>query len=286
MSKRLTRADAQRPRKPDPDLLFEIHYYHDPDPEKPDGFALFRDEQKQFDPTAWATWIGDSVTAAVVAARLEQQFVIQPEVKQPMKWHAGATDQLEMQLVRRVASYPCNVVLTAHIADAYVEQPTPQGVRRSDRRVPMAETSEGRPILLQGISAPGRLARDKGLVSQYAEVYRAYVVMGKKGPEWYLQTEPDGDWIVMSQLLAPDGARPDYKELWDNYKGPKTRPPVHAIIYGHPGTKKSTFAATFPTPTYVAAFDAYGKDMPYTRLGEVEEDESDLGVPIKRVYRA
>lgn len=45
------------------------------------------------------------------------------------------------------------------------------------------------------------------------------------------------------------------------------RPPLHALVYGDPGSKKSTFAATFPLPMNVFFFDPIGKDGPYLRVG-------------------
>lgn len=43
------------------------------------------------------------------------------------------------------------------------------------------------------------------------------------------------------------------------------RPPIHVLIYGHPGSGKSTFAASFPRPIYVAMFDPFGKHLPYVK---------------------
>lgn len=47
---------------------------------------------------------------------------------------------------------------------------------------------------------------------------------------------------------------------------PKTHP-IHCLVYGESGTKKSTFAASFPTPILVFFFDPLGKDAPYLRRG-------------------
>ena len=53
------------------------------------------------------------------------------------------------------------------------------------------------------------------------------------------------------------------------------RPNLHVAAYGGPGTRKSTFFATFPTPIIVAHFDAVGKDMPYWELGHPSEVATD-----------
>lgn len=63
------------------------------------------------------------------------------------------------------------------------------------------------------------------------------------------------------------------------------RPYLHTIVYGDPGSRKSTFATTFPKPLLVKNFDANGKDMPYRKwgrtLGATEtRSVSDFGVPI------
>jgi hypothetical protein len=44
-------------------------------------------------------------------------------------------------------------------------------------------------------------------------------------------------------------------------------PPIHVMCYGESGTKKSTFAASFPKPLLVFFFDPLGKDSPYLRQG-------------------
>lgn len=46
-----------------------------------------------------------------------------------------------------------------------------------------------------------------------------------------------------------------------------SRPPVHNLTYGDPGSRKSTFAATFPKPMQVFFFDPIGKETPYLRQG-------------------
>lgn len=55
----------------------------------------------------------------------------------------------------------------------------------------------------------------------------------------------------------------------------RERPPLHVACYGEPGSRKTTFFATFPTPMIVAHFDALGKDMPYWDLGEPTDVKRD-----------
>lgn len=52
------------------------------------------------------------------------------------------------------------------------------------------------------------------------------------------------------------------------------RPYIHTLLYGDPGTGKSTMAATFPKPMLVFQFDHNQKEMPYRKGGKDGELES------------
>ncbi len=58
-----------------------------------------------------------------------------------------------------------------------------------------------------------------------------------------------------------------------------TRPPIHVVVYGAYGAGKSTFAATFPKPILVFAFDPLGKEAPYRELGRCEDVEAEADAP-------
>lgn len=65
-----------------------------------------------------------------------------------------------------------------------------------------------------------------------------------------------------------------------------TRHPLHCLTYGDVGSRKTTFACTWPKPMLVFFFDAYGKDGPYlkwarTNNAEVRELVDQWGTPIK-----
>ena len=70
-----------------------------------------------------------------------------------------------------------------------------------------------------------------------------------------------------------------------------TRPNIHMLLYGEPGSGKSTFLATFPKPMLVFGLDPYDKMAPYTRCGRVvKPDDPDtvkfydaLGIQVKDV---
>lgn len=269
------------------ELLYEIHYYHDNEPEDPEAWALFRQEQTDFNPRKWGTWVLDSVTGAVDAAYCEQAYVVNKNGK-TIHHRGGVTDQLELHVKIRAKGYPCNTVVTAHVERKFVQQ---LDGRKLDKRQEGGEEDDGGQIMVRGLSAPGRLGRSGGLGSQFSEVYRAYGYRSKKGARvWGLQTQIDEEWTAKSQINAPDGCEPDYEALWGNFKR-KDRPTIHTLVYGVEGTKKSTLAASFVVagPVYVCMFDGLGMDEPYLRRGtemggEIEDGKSDAGVPIKRVW--
>lgn len=56
------------------------------------------------------------------------------------------------------------------------------------------------------------------------------------------------------------------------------KPPLHALLYGDPGSGKSTGIATFPKPMLVLMFDPYGKETPYLKRGVPESElHADFG---------
>lgn len=50
------------------------------------------------------------------------------------------------------------------------------------------------------------------------------------------------------------------------------KPIIHVVDYGPWGSGKSTFAATFPKPMLVIAFDPVGKEAPYLKRGVASPD--------------
>ena len=63
------------------------------------------------------------------------------------------------------------------------------------------------------------------------------------------------------------------------------REPIHVLVYGESGSKKSTFAATFPKPILVFFFEALGKDQPYLRAGKISSPRIYEGpYPIREIY--
>lgn len=65
------------------------------------------------------------------------------------------------------------------------------------------------------------------------------------------------------------------------------RPPIHLALYGSPGTKKTTLAATFPRPICVAFFDDIGGAAPYFRAipgGKVKTTRSPIGYRVDQIF--
>lgn len=60
------------------------------------------------------------------------------------------------------------------------------------------------------------------------------------------------------------------------------RPPTSFLVMGEPGSRKSTFAATFPKPMLVSLFDPPGKDSPFEEIGRRVEVEN-KGIPAYHV---
>jgi len=202
-------------------LLWEIHFYHDVDPDNPDAFSLFREEQRDFDAAVWKSWVVDSINEATDAAKFEQ-LKINPGMA-PFRAMGPATDQISLYLKTRPKSYECNVVLITHIAQKFVSVPSMrrgEPARKIDKRIESAlEDEEGNTIVLRGIVAPGRLGRDNGLIAQYPETYRAYIVTDAKGRGVArLQTNSSEQYVAKTALLnAPDGCDATYDAIFENY---------------------------------------------------------------------
>ncbi len=65
-----------------------------------------------------------------------------------------------------------------------------------------------------------------------------------------------------------------------------THDPIHALIYGDAGARKSSLARTFPKPMRVCHFDPFGKDQPYLFSGTpgVLKSSATTGMLYRNVY--
>lgn len=250
------------------DLAVRLEYYHDTNPKKPRAFQIFTETWEDRDPVeeGYATVVCDSLTFLQLRAFHDAKFRKMKYAKDPRKWYGEVTEQLEQFIMGRLSSLNMNVVLTAHVS---------------------REKDEAHGQMVYWPSAPGRLGpKGGGLPSAFAETYRAYVYTSKQGGNTpYLQTEKSARFNACTQIQAPDDCEPNYKELWDNWKG--TKPPIHCLVYGDAGSNKSIFAATFPQPILVIMCDPYGKDMPYLRAGKPQgvKMNKNLGLYTQNVLR-
>lgn len=148
----------------------------------------------------WKTVVVDALTAMKLATRNLHQFKLNKGDKDDRRFDKLATDDLEQALCSRLVNLRCNVVLLAHV----------------DK-----DKDEVAGAMVNQVAAPGRLSKADGLASRYAEMYtirRARDPKDRSVIHRTLQTQPDASFNCMStQLNAPDGVEPDYKNLWLNY---------------------------------------------------------------------
>ena len=226
-------------------LAIRIQYFCDLIPEAPTGFREFLSRVNDFlrgEYREWASTVLDSVTMMELAARYNQRYFLNKNAKDPRQWWAGSTDDCEKILMSSFGGLPINVCVVAH------------GGEDKD------EVNGG---FVRTIKAPGRLS--KGVCAGYSEVYHAFVSRDTKTGErnYLLQTQPDNLWIAKTGIQAPD---PSW-QTWESVN-PQNTQPAHFLVYGDPGSRKSTFAATLPKPMLVWFFDQVGMDLPYIRNGE------------------
>lgn len=242
--------------------IIRIEYYHDEDAQKPICYRRFSERMVNIGREEWATIVVDSVTSMELAKRHEAQYKTLKGARDPRQFYAASKEGLEEMLMTRFGAMRCNVVVLAHINQT---------------------EDEAAGTIIYNPAAPGKLRF--GLPSGYAETYRAYVKTKKDGNIYLLQTEIDGDYSACTQIPAPNHCRASYKALWKNCD--EDPYPLHCLVYGNPGSFKSTFAAMFPKPMLVLSFDNWGKEKPYHRRGRIGKVKynSKLGIYTQNIYK-
>lgn len=188
-----------------PDMrTITIEHYLDVNPRRPVAHAqLMARLQALPDEVAvgqWATVVFDGVTFAELNCRKHYQYSDASPYrgsKEPRRWFAAATDDLEEILMVQLGALACNVVVIAHV----------------DR-----EKDEMLGTFLHNPAAPGRLRTR--FSAAFPETYHMQVSRDPKTGETLrrVQTQPDGRFYAGSVILeAPDGCEPDYNALWVNY---------------------------------------------------------------------
>lgn len=187
------------------DLIIRVEYFRDPLPQNPLAYTLFQHRFAQIqahlygtrimpDEPMWKTVVFDSVTDLEIAIRKNEQYKLNPNVKDHRQWYGASTEQLEEILMIAVGSLPVNVVTICHIDE---------------------DKDEANGATLRNPMFPGKLRKKAS--GAYAEFFRAGVKRGEKGePLWFLQTQTDYLFNANTQILAPDGCPPHYEALWTN----------------------------------------------------------------------
>lgn len=156
------------------------------------------------------------------------------------------------------------------------------------------------------VDAPSKaLAKDdlSGIIKNFHTSYPEFVAWKKDKPIKTAQTKgnPVDAFTKLTTAVAgfldteaPKPQKPkappisdaQAQKLYEEAMQVASKPPIHVLVYGDAGAKKSTFAATFPKPMLVLFFDPFGKDMPYLRRGKPGQvAETDEGYRIRFVHK-
>ena len=137
----------------------------------------------------------DSVTFMELAKRKEEQYVLNASSNAGKKadgrqWYASSMNALEDHIMIRMAAYPINVVVIAHINEL-------EGRRAG--------------IVLYNPAAPGQLGRR--CRHGYAELYRAHVSATRRRAALRCRRRPTTLQRGDSSIPAPDGCE-TITRLW------------------------------------------------------------------------
>lgn len=193
--------DVTNVRSPKGKLRIRIEHYLSTDPEQPIAYRNFRSYigtlADRIRDWGIQTLVTDSVTFMEMAKRKEEQYLLNPTSKSGAKadgrqWYASSMNALEDHLMIRMAGYPINVVVIAHINETKDE-------------------NSGR--VLYHPAAPGQLS--KKMPAGYSELYRSHVIRDVNGDRQYvLQTQADNIYNAGSSIPAPDNCENTYEALW------------------------------------------------------------------------
>lgn len=229
--------------------VLRIVYFKDANPYVPTAWA----EYQAFVPTIFSSLnyyktVGhDSATFLELAARKYDQYVANPvpagdkERKHGLKWFGSAASSMEEAVWQHPANWQVNVFCVCHLE---------------------TDKDEVGGFFVRSPFVRGKELRGK-MGAAYQEIYRLYVQRDAQGVDHHLaQTRLDPSYLARSMIQAPNPVQTGlgYDGLW-NGKAPWT--PIHVLIYGEPGSGKTTLAATFPKSMLVLFWDPFGKDLPY-----------------------
>lgn len=182
-------------------LQIQIEYFFDLNPQDPTAYERFlrRLTRLEADASAFKSIGLDSVTFLELAARKFAQYKLNPNTREPRQWYSYSTESCEEILLSRFGALPNHVVVCAHVDESRTN------LHGDTIRAPQA---------------PGRLR--KTLASGYGELYHLFVVRGEDHTiERWLQTQPDEEWMVSSQIDAPNPCRPSFRAMMASTEGLK-----------------------------------------------------------------
>jgi len=172
-----------------------IEYFDSVDPTVADASEMLESRRAFFaqEQDNWKTLICGTLSTAAVESRFREQFILNPQYKDPRKWFGAAADYVERLLFAQ-KSYRCNTVFTCHIG---------------------RDKDEVNEEFLFTPDLPGRLGYGAGRL--FNEIYRVFIWRDEHGvPHRYLQTDGDGRYQCGTHIKAPNplGPNPQYSGLW------------------------------------------------------------------------
>jgi hypothetical protein len=226
--------------------LARLVYFHDDDPYNPKAWSeyqFFIRNVSQYH-SHFPTTVIDSASFMEAAVRKYDQYVLNPDVKDPRKWYAASAMALEEAIWLHPISWPVNVVLTCHVE---------------------TDKDEVHGTFVRTPSVRGKQLQGK-IGAAYQEMYREFIHIDPATGvhQHVLQTRLDAMYTARTMIHAPTPCQADYNALWG---GAAPWTVLHCLVYGEPGSGKTTFAATWPKPLLILFFDPIGKDLPYLELG-------------------
>ena len=181
-----------------------VEYYASSDAKQADMSDLLEDRTAYFaanEQQNWATLVVGSLSSASVESRLREQFVVNPQFKDPRKWYGAATEYVE-RLIHFQKNLACNVIYITHIGK---------------------DKDEVGGEYLFTPDLPGRLSWSAG--RWFNEIYRVFIQRDENGvAHRFVQTDGDGRYHCKTHIDADMYVRlgdmcSGYESLWKNWKG-------------------------------------------------------------------
>lgn len=176
------------------DLIIRVEHYDEPSPEQPIAYDNYLRRMTYFHKEfgQWATYVLDSATFFEMAARWHDEFRVNANNPDPRAPYGGSARAVERTICGRLPSLPMNVVVIGHTAHKKNE-------------------ISGKTLYFP--AAPGKQPRN--VLAAFSEVYRPFY--DDRDGKFKVQTTISGIYYCQSQLQAPDGMEPRYKNIFENW---------------------------------------------------------------------